>query len=195
MNASTLLGLFESLPEMHALVQCASRLGVAIGLRGGVVRNMLLTEDAESGRYNSLYDFVDPFGDIDLVVTDDGKQSVLARALFAEVPFADCHFWDLQTAETGKAAAKREGAVAADALTVWFDGGDNHLASTRLETSESDVDTILQEPAQPVGRLNFPAELSPGSIPRFIKFARIQLQMESSSRALVEPMSQFTDRF
>lgn len=195
MNAATLRELFESLPEIQALMQCARRLGVAIGLRGGVVRNMLLTEGADSGRFDSLYDFVDPFGDIDLVVTDDAKESVLARALFAEVPFADCHFWDLQTVESGVAAAKREGSVAADALTVWFDGQDDHRAETRLDATESDVKRILDAPMRPLRPLTVAAAVSPAAIARFVKFARIQIQMESSERVLVEPLARFADRF
>lgn len=195
MNASNLFGFLESFPEMQALMQCARRLGVAIGLRGGVVRNILMSEDAESSRYNSLYDFVDPFGDIDLVVTDDVQQNVLSRALFAEVPFADCHFWDIQTVANAEATAKREGAVAADALTVWFDGQDGHSAEMRLEATEFEVGKILQEPSLPIRRLNLATELSPATIARFVKFTRIQMQMGSSTKDLVEPLALFADRF
>ena len=44
MDASTLVRRFESFPEMRALMRCANRLGVVIGLRGGVIRNVLLGE-------------------------------------------------------------------------------------------------------------------------------------------------------
>jgi hypothetical protein len=195
MDASTLLRLFESFSEMRALMRCANRLGITIGLRGGVIRNVLLAEGTVSGRYDSLYDFVDPFGDIDLVVTDDLKQSILAQALFAEVPFADCHFWEFQTAEAGEAAARREGSVAADRLVLWFDPQDGRKGNLRLGATDSDVVGILREPARPTISMNFRTELRPIQISRFIKFARTQMQIESPVRPLIEPLAQFADRF
>jgi hypothetical protein len=195
MNESILRDLFESLPEVQVLLQCARRLGVGIGLRGGVVRNMLFTEGASTGRYDSLYDFVDPFGDIDLVITDDTKHSVFVRSLFADVPFADCHVWDLQTVESGEVAAKREASVAADALTVWFDGREDHKTAVRLIATELDVERILEEPTSPIRPFNLASELSPAAIARLIKFARIQLQKESSAKELFKPLAFFADRF
>jgi hypothetical protein len=195
MDTSTLVRLFASFPEMRALMRCANRLGVTIGLRGGLIRNVLLAEGTVSGRYDSLYDFVDPFGDIDLVVTDDIKQSILARALFAEVPFADCHVWDLQTVDAGETAARREGSVAADRLVLWFDPEDGGKGNLRLGATDSDVIEILRGPARPTISLNFRTELRPIQISRFIKFARTQMQIESPARPLIEPLAQFANQF
>lgn len=195
MKPSTLREIFESLPEIQALLQCARRLRVRIGLRGGVVRNMLLSEGAEPARYDSFYDFVDPFGDIDLVIAGDAEESVFVRALFADVPFADCHVWHFQTAEDGAMAARREASVAADALTVWFDGREDASNAIRLDATELDVERILEEPSNPIRAMTLTVELSPATIARFIKFTRIQLQLESSARALIEPLAFFADRF
>lgn len=41
MNLSALIDLLQSLPEVRALMRCANRFKVAVGLCGGVLRNIL----------------------------------------------------------------------------------------------------------------------------------------------------------
>jgi hypothetical protein len=176
-------------------MRCASRLGVTVGLAGGVVRNVLLAEGTVSAEYDSLYDFVDPLGDIDLVLTEEAIQAVFARALFAEVPFADCHVWDLQTVEDRKSVARRGGSVAADRLIVWFKGMPGQSGATTVESIDSEVDRNLQEPLRPAVTLNFQTEIRPAEISRFIKFARMQMRVESADRLLIDSFAQLRNQF
>src|SRR5713101_2238365 len=122
MKAKQWIEIFSFLPEVQALLECAHRSGVRFGLRGGVLRNLLLSEGQNYGNYESLYNFVDPFGDIDLVFLSELDQNSLARLLYQTVPFADCHSWNFQTAAFAKEAALRNGLVYADRLVLWFDG-------------------------------------------------------------------------
>jgi len=48
-------------------MRCAHRFGLSVGLTGGVVRNIVVADSKTASEDNSLYDFVDPFGDIDIV--------------------------------------------------------------------------------------------------------------------------------
>src|ERR1039458_2304366 len=114
MNSSELLAILESLPEIQLFLDCAERLNLRFGLTGGVLRNIVLAGTRGQATFASLYSFVDPFGDIDIIVLDETYQGCLAQALFTSVPFADCHFWDFRTESDAAGAAARHGLVAPD---------------------------------------------------------------------------------
>jgi hypothetical protein len=184
MNSAQLAHLVGSFAEVRLLIRCASRLRVRIGIAGGVVRNLLMSEGTVAASYSSLYDFVDPFGDIDVVLTDETNQSILVRALFAEIPFADCHLWDLQDLDSRKSIASKAGSVAADGLIVWLDGDESGTAKIKVESIDSDVERILEEPLRPAATLRFGTEVRPANLSRLIKFARTQMLVGSSERTL-----------
>src|SRR6266851_3849504 len=140
MKAAELLEIFNSFPEIQILRDCSHRLRAGLGLRGGVLRNVMMSEGLPTARYDSLYNFVDPFGDIDIVLPNEMDQNRLVRTLFAEVPFADCHLWDFQTQRSAEQVAIRSGTVAADRLILWIDWIDAKLS---LGAIGSDVETIL----------------------------------------------------
>jgi hypothetical protein len=190
MDASSLVALCESLPEIKQLLSCVRRLRVLVGLRGGVVRNLAMADQRGSGSYDSLYDFVDPFGDIDLVVMDDVKPAVISRVLSAEIPFADCHFWHLQTFEEAKALAEKERAVAADGLVIWVDGSEDKV---RVDAIAGEVGKIIAQPMHPISRPAFRGEVSAAAIASVIKLARTQSQIEDTVRFLIDPIAQLAD--
>lgn len=182
MKAKQWIEILSFLPEIEALLECAHRSGVRFGLCGGVLRNLLLSEGQNYGNYESLYNFVDPFGDIDLVFLSELDQNSLARLLYQAVPFADCHSWDFQTAAFAKEAALRNGLVSADRLVLWFDG----LEEPRLSfgSFEGDVDEHLATPLKLQKTFKFgPERGNPvGRFLEFIKYMRIQLQAPGRER-------------
>ena len=109
MDSLVLIHFLESLAEIRALMRCAHRFGLSVGLSGGVVRNIVVADPKTASEDNSLYDFVDPFGDIDIVFAGEEAEGVFLRALFGEVLFADAHVWDPQTMQARKIAATRPG--------------------------------------------------------------------------------------
>jgi len=174
MNSTDLLAILESLPEIQLFLDCAERLHIRFGLTGGVLRNIVLAGTQGKERFASLYSFVDAFGDIDIIVSDETHQGCLTQALFTSVPFADCHFWDFRTESEAARASTRHGLVAADLLILWIGAEKRDLS---LGTLRSDVSTILDRPmqpqrtlAQPVARADTPLQLL-----QAIKYARIRL--------------------
>jgi hypothetical protein len=68
------------MPEVQALLVCAQRLKVRIGIRGGVVRNFLLGLQLKDGVPTNLVDLVDPFSDIDCVLDNEFDWPMMASA-------------------------------------------------------------------------------------------------------------------
>ena len=117
-----LASAFASIPEIRVLQTCARRAGVRAGLRGGVVRNLLLTFDPGNDGEPSLYDFIDPFSDLDLVVEDPLDWPPLWEAIQSSLPFAGFHRWEAQPLARIQGAAERFGNIPIDRFLVWFDG-------------------------------------------------------------------------
>ena len=174
MNSSELLAILETLPEIQLFLDCAERLNLRFGLTGGVLRNIVLAGTSGRTAFDSLYSFVDPFGDIDVIALHEMQQGRLAQALFAAVPFADCHSWDFQTESAATRAAVGHGLVAADWLILWIDGEKRDLS---LGTFRSDVGSILDRPLQPQRTLTppFVSADAPFHLLQAIKYARMQL--------------------
>jgi len=173
MNSSELLAILESLPEIQLFLDCAERLNLRFGLTGGVLRNIVLAGTRGQATYASLYSFVDPFGDIDIIVLDETYQGCLAQALFTSVPFADCHSWDFRTESESAGASARHGLVAADWLILWIGAEKRDLS---LGALHSDVGTILDRPLQPQRPIaqSVASADAPLQLLRAIKYARIQ---------------------
>jgi len=183
MNSSELLAILESLPEIQLFLDCAERLNLRFGLTGGVLRNIVLAGTRGQATYASLYSFVDPFGDIDIIVLDETYQGCLAQALFTSVPFADCHSWDFRTESESAGASARHGLVAADWLILWIGAEKRDLS---LGTLRSDVGTILDRPLQPQRAVAQPVASAdvPFQLLQAIKYARIRfMSLEQSAPA------------
>jgi len=181
-NANQWIEVLSSLPEIQALLECGHRSGVRFGLRGSVIRNLVLSEGQDFGKYDSLYDFVDAFGDIDVVALNESDQNSLARILYQTVPFADFHIWDFGLAREAEKTAIRRGVVAADQLVLWFDGrGDERL---RLGAFEGSVADILGDPSRLRRGLNLRADTGNaiGDLLQAVKAARVQLQVVGKPR-------------
>jgi hypothetical protein len=174
MNSTDLLAILESVPEIQLFLDCAERLHIRFGLTGGVLRNIVLAGTEGKERFASLYSFVDAFGDIDIIVSEETHQGCLAQALFTSVPFADCHFWDFRTESEAARASTRHGLVAADLLILWIGTEKRDL---RLGTLGSNVSTILDRPLQPQRTIAQPIAHTdtPLQILQAIKYARIRL--------------------
>jgi hypothetical protein len=188
-TASEWLEILQSMPEIRTLSECSRRAGIRFGLRGGVVRNLVLSEGREFGAYDSLYDFVDPFGDIDLIALSESDQNSLARILYQSVPFADFHSWDFGLAGQAERTALRRGVVAADRLVLWFDG--QQEGKLTLDSFGGEVDKILYEPGRlqrernrPAGGRNVIEDLL-----RTMKAARVQLQALNESGVVARHFS------
>jgi hypothetical protein len=175
MNSTDLLAILESLPEIQLFLDCAERLGLRFGLTGGVLRNIVLGATYGRKAFDSLYSFADPFGDIDVIALDEMRQGQLAQALFAMVPFADCHPWDFRTEAAAARSAVGHGLVAADWLILWIDGKKRDLS---LGTFRSDVGAVLNRPLQPQRAVTsrFGSANAPFELLQAIKYARIQLR-------------------
>jgi hypothetical protein len=187
-NLSALIDLLQSLPEVRALMRCADRFKVAVGLCGGVLRNILIADPNATSEERSLFDFVDPFGDIDLVFQGEAEHGVFLQALISEIPDADSHVWDPQTIDARKRQAMHPGAVAADSLITWFKGLPGQDRAVEIEAIAGDVRRILDGPlAVEVGLVTHENALS--QISRLIKFARIQLNLVVGQRRLIEPFA------
>jgi|HubBroStandDraft_2_1064218.scaffolds.fasta_scaffold00337_4 hypothetical protein len=174
MNSSELLTIFESLPEIELFRDCAERSHMSFGLTGSVLRNIVLAKTGRREQFDTLYSFVDAFGDIDIIISDETHQGCLAQALFTSVPFADCHSWDFRTESEAARASTRHGLVAADLLILWFD----EKRGLSLRTLGQDVEAILDRPLQPqrtiaqvVARADTPFQFL-----QTIKYARIGLE-------------------
>jgi hypothetical protein len=193
-DLAVLLKLLESLPEIRALMRCANRFKVPVGLCGGVLRNILVADPNASSDDTSLFDFVDPFGDIDLVFQGETADAVFLEALLAEIADADAHVWDPQTIEDRNRVATRPGVVAADKLIAWFKGLPGQDRAIEIEAVGADVQRILDGPLAvevvPVTHQNLASEIG-----HVIKFARIQLNLVEGPRRLIEPFAALAARF
>jgi len=188
LELAALVNLLQSLPEIRALMRCAHRYKVRVGLSGGVLRNILIADPNTIFDDRSLFDFVDPFGDIDLVFHGGTNDGVFIQALLSEIADADSHVWDPQTPEARKRIAKCPGAVAADRLIAWFKGLPGEDGAVEIEAVVGDVKRLLDGPlAIEVG---LAIQENPASqIRQLIKFARLQLNLHDGQRRLIEPFA------
>jgi hypothetical protein len=188
LELAALIELLQSLPEIRALMRCAHRYKVRVGLCGGVLRNILIADPNTISDDRSLFDFVDPFGDIDLVFHGGITDGVFLQALMSEIADADSHVWDPQTPEARKRIAKCPGAVAADGLIAWFKGLPGEDRAVEIEAVVGDIKRLLDGPL--AIEVSLVTHENPSSqITRLIKFARIQLNLQDGQRRLVEPFA------
>jgi hypothetical protein len=114
-------------------------------LRGGVLRNLVLQPRETS--LSSLYDLVDPFSDIDLVVEGESEWTQLAQGIAESIPFAGFHRWEAETEEAMRATSKRFGMIPADRLILWFDGRTGKQPKVNVEGLDVKHEDVLQNPS------------------------------------------------
>jgi hypothetical protein len=84
MKQSELIDRINALAETPTLLECSRRAKRRLGPRGGLLRNLLLSEKIRE----SLYDYIDPFSDVDCVVEQQEDWPVLASSLASSLAYA-----------------------------------------------------------------------------------------------------------
>src|SRR5216684_6350129 len=109
MTSNEFVNSILEIPEVMGLITCAQRSKLRFALRGGTLRNLLLRSQEVS--HPSLYDFVDPFSDIDLVVETESDWALLVQMIAESIPFAGFHHWEAKTERAIHAASKSFGMI------------------------------------------------------------------------------------
>jgi hypothetical protein len=91
-------------------------------LRGGVLRNHLLTLASGDQLPETFYDYVDPFSDIDLVLGQLEDWSPLAQAISESLPYSGFYRWEVMTQDALRITSSQFALIAPDRLLMWFDG-------------------------------------------------------------------------
>jgi hypothetical protein len=125
-------------PLVQILSTCARRLKLRFALRGGVLRNHLLTLASGDEPPETLYDYVDPFSDIDLVLNDLNDWPSLAKAISESVPYSGFHRWEVIAEDALRTTSKQFASIAPDRLMIWLDGTSGK--ATQLSIAGLDID-------------------------------------------------------
>jgi hypothetical protein len=119
MNVDGLTERVARLEEADTLLECSKRAQRRVGIRGGVIRNIVLDVQRES---RSLLDYVDPFSDIDCVVDRREDWIPLSSALASSLPYAGFYRWEIQTLEYIRNRIRNYSAMPSERVITWFDG-------------------------------------------------------------------------
>jgi hypothetical protein len=110
--------------ESHALLECAKLSGVAFALRGGIVRNLIA---AAAGKHPvppeyrpSLFDLVDPFSDIDVVIEETVHWSRISAWIAAALPLASYFRWEFSSLQQVERQAGLYENIPLDRFLLWF---------------------------------------------------------------------------
>jgi hypothetical protein len=116
------LEFLPEVPEIRVLQTCAQRRRVRFGLYGGVVRNLLLTfhDWSQKNQEPSLYDLIDPFSDIDVLVDDAEDWSSAWEAIADSLPFAGFFRWEAQLWNIASNSIFEM--IPVDRFILWIDG-------------------------------------------------------------------------
>lgn len=138
MLVQTILEELSRFPESHVLLESAQRTNMDIGVRGGVVRNLIaagLGLTKVPGQFQpSLFDLVDPLGDMNIVVRDDAKWRRLAPVIASMLPLSRFFTWRVITAADQYHVRASYGHTQLDTFTLWF-YADGTLNITHTEGS------------------------------------------------------------
>jgi len=140
---NSLLGL----PLVRALETISARLGLRFALRGGVLRNFLLSSSRQQPAGASFYEYVDPFSNIDLVLDDETDWPQLAQAIASSIPFAGFHHWEATSARAIKESSRRYATIPADRLLLWFEGKEKTLSHVYLDGLDVKANDVVRSPA------------------------------------------------
>jgi len=136
-----------ALPLIRALQTISARLGLRFALRGGVLRNFLLSSHRLQQAEASFYDYVDPFSNIDLALDDETDWPQLAQAIASSIPFAGFHHWEATSARAMTETSRRYATIPADRLILWFEGQEKPFARVYLDGLDVNVEEVVRHPA------------------------------------------------
>jgi hypothetical protein len=138
------LDFVREMPEVRVLETCARRCGLRFGIRGGIVRSLVFSFSPHS-QNASVYDFVDAFSDIDVVVERESDWPLLEQAIISSLPFAGFHRWEVATHDEVQERAKSYVLFPLDRLILWIEPKAPPLI--RLEGVLSDLESALGAPS------------------------------------------------
>src|SRR5271170_7237836 len=118
MEESELINRINVLEETPVLLECARRARRRFGLHGGFLRNLLLSE----GTRSSLFDYTDPFSDLDCVVERQEDWPMLSSSLASSLAYAGFYRWEVQTLQHIAASLRNYPSLPSERLIIWFDG-------------------------------------------------------------------------
>jgi hypothetical protein len=145
MEQSELIDRINALVEKPMLLECSRRAKRRFGLRGGLLRNLLLSEQIK----RSLFDYIDPFSDLDCVVERQEDWPILASSLASSVAYAGFYRWEVQTLRRVFESLKTFPSLPSERLIVWFDGRGQE-PGTSVESLSGDLESDLSAEQLPV---------------------------------------------
>ena len=145
MEQPELIDRINALVEKPMLLECSRRAKRRFGLRGGLLRNLLLSEQING----SLFDYIDPFSDLDCVVERQEDWPVLASSLASSFAYAGFYRWEAHTLRRVFDNLKNYPSLPSERLIVWFDGRGQEPGIS-MESLTGDLESELSAEQLPV---------------------------------------------
>jgi hypothetical protein len=119
-----IIAALSGFPEAHVLLDCARQSGTPFALRGGIVRHLIavaLKKSPTPAHFRpSLFDLVDAFSDIDVVVEQMVHWSRLAALIANALPLASYFRWEVSTSAQVIRQADTYESIALDRFLLQF---------------------------------------------------------------------------
>ena len=183
-TTTELIEFLRQVPDIRVLLTCANRCGVRFGLRGGIVRHLLFSFQQIDPNAISLYDFVDAFSDIDVVVERRSDWPILQQAVSSSLPFAGFHRWEVEILEKVLAIAKSYTVFPVDRIIIWIDGRERDRPAIQLDGILVDANSVILRPSFDPDfseQRGFPGKSMAG-IMTVLRFARYYFQFPEYRR-------------
>jgi hypothetical protein len=110
------------------------------------VRHLLFSYQHINPETISLYDFVDTFSDIDLVVDRDSDWPNLQQAIGGSLPFSGFHRWEVEELERVVAVEKSYVSFPIDRIIVWIDGREADSEAIQVKGLAINVESVISSP-------------------------------------------------
>lgn len=123
---SEILAELSSFSESHVLLECARLSGLRFALRGGIVRSLIVASalgknfPIPSAYRESLFDLVDPFSDIDVVVDELVHWSRISTFIANALPLASYFRWEVSSLRQVTRLADTYERIPLDRFLLWF---------------------------------------------------------------------------
>lgn len=185
-TTTELVEFLRQVPDIRVLLTCANRCGCRFGLRGGIIRHLLFSFQQINPNAVSLYDLVDAFSDIDVVVERGSDWPILQEAISSSLPFAGFHRWEVETLEKVLAIAKSYTLFPVDRILVWIDGRERDRPEIQLEGILVDANSVILKPSFDPDfseQRGFPEEPMAG-IMTLLRFGRYYFQFPEYRREI-----------
>jgi hypothetical protein len=121
---NTILKMLADFSESHALLECAKLSGTGFGLRGGIVRNLIVAgarkHPVPEALRPSLFDLVDPFSDIDIVVEELVHWPRISAYIATSLPLASYFSWEFSSLRQVKRLTNSYEWIPLDRFLLWF---------------------------------------------------------------------------